>query len=138
MIGDPTRIGIPKSQCGKIFEAFTQADASTTRDYGGTGLGLAICSNLSKIMGGEIWLESAVGKGSTFFFQLPFIVEPEHEAPVDFSSTGQRVLIVDDKLTNRRAYSQMLERVGFDIKTAENGQEAIDMLVVASESNRSP
>ena len=131
-----TGIGIPSSQRTRIFESFTQADASTTRDYGGTGLGLAICSSLTKLLGGEIWLESEVGKGSTFYFQIPVIVSQAQELPVDFSSTGQRVLIVDDKATNRLAYSQMLQREGFEIETSEDGQMALKMLIEASFKNR--
>lgn len=130
-----TGIGIPPSQRSRIFESFTQADASTTRDYGGTGLGLAICSNLTKLLGGEIWMESEVGKGSKFFFQLPFIVDQSEVAPVDFSSVGQRVLIIDDKATNRIAYSEMLEREGFQIETANNGQTALGMLREASKKS---
>ena len=132
-----TGIGIPPSQRTRIFESFTQADASTTRDYGGTGLGLAICSNLTKLLGGEIWMDSEVGKGSTFYFQLPYMVAKSLEGPVDFSSTGQRVLIVDDNATNRIAYSEMLEREGFHIETADDGHMGLKMLVAAS-NNKQP
>lgn len=128
-----TGIGVPTSQRTRIFESFTQADASTTRDYGGTGLGLAICSNLTKLMGGEIWLESEVGKGSTFFFQIPIIAAQEPESPVDFSKTGQHVLIADDNAINRSVYSQMLEREGFQVATANDGQMALKMLLEAAE-----
>jgi len=127
-----TGIGIPPSQRKRIFESFTQADASTTRDYGGTGLGLAICSSLTKILGGDIWMESEVGKGSTFYFQIPVRTSEVQYTPFDPSFDGQRILIVDDQETNRIAYAQMLEREGFLIATAHDWKNALGSLIEAA------
>jgi len=107
-------IGIPADRFGRLFKSFSQADASTTRRYGGTGLGLAICQRLSELMGGRIWAESEVGKGSTFHFTIVAEAAPaparhhdEHRALV-----GKRVLIVDDNRSNRRMLKLQSERWG--------------------------
>ncbi|MBI5653802.1 MAG: GAF domain-containing protein [Chloroflexi bacterium] len=100
-------IGIPPDRIDRLFQSFTQVDASTTRKYGGTGLGLAISKRLVELMGGAMWVESASGIGTTFHFTVPFPVAPEFtpraRAPRDHSRlTGKRLLIVDDNATNRR------------------------------------
>jgi PAS domain S-box-containing protein len=100
-----TGIGIPEDRLSRLFESFSQVDASTTRRYGGTGLGLAISKRLSELMGGTIWVESWVGEGSTFHFTIQAEQAPglapahEHDAPPQLH--GRRVLIVDDNATNR-------------------------------------
>jgi two-component system, sensor histidine kinase and response regulator len=99
-----TGIGIPSDKLGSIFDSFTQAHASTTRQYGGTGLGLAITKHLVERMNGRIWVESTVGKGSTFhcsvFLQIP--TEPSRLKPVpQIDLAGMRILVVDDHPTNR-------------------------------------
>src|ERR1017187_3439866 len=93
-----TGIGIPLETQGRLFQAFVQADSSTTRQYGGTGLGLAICSHLVPLMGGAIGLESAPGAGSTFSFTVDFSLPPDGGESVAAAAAGLdgvRVLIVD-------------------------------------------
>jgi len=107
-----TGIGIPADKQQQIFQAFTQADSSTTRRFGGTGLGLAIAVRLVELMGGRMWVESEVGRGSTFHFLAVFerpavrAVEPEHAKPKALE--GLRVLVVDDNATNRYILREML------------------------------
>lgn len=105
-----TGIGIDPSQHGRLFESFSQADASTTRRYGGTGLGLAICSRLTDAMEGEIGLDSSPGRGSTFWFRLPLPVAPPSTDPVPAAGflNGLRVLVVDDNATNRLVLESQL------------------------------
>jgi two-component system, sensor histidine kinase and response regulator len=107
-----TGIGIPADKRQAIFEAFTQADGSTTRNYGGTGLGLAISSQLVKLMGGRIWVESEVGHGSKFHFtsrfDLPSTVIPKKTQNLPPELQNLRVLVVDDNATNRRILKDVL------------------------------
>jgi signal transduction histidine kinase/DNA-binding response OmpR family regulator len=106
-----TGIGIPPEHSAKIFEAFTQADGSTTRRYGGTGLGLAICVQLVELMGGRIWVDSEPGIGSTFHFTARFPVDAEAAArstPLPSGLHDLRLLVVDDNATNRRILEAMM------------------------------
>ncbi|MCO4254600.1 hybrid sensor histidine kinase/response regulator [Pseudarthrobacter cellobiosi] len=105
-----TGIGINPLHHARLFESFSQADASTTRRYGGTGLGLAICSRLTEAMNGEIGLDSALGEGSTFWFRIPVPVAPPSTDPVPAAGflTGLRVLVVDDNATNRLVLESQL------------------------------
>src|ERR1019366_4348656 len=101
-----TGIGIPVDQLARLFKSFSQADASTTRQYGGTGLGLAISKRLVELMGGRMWVESVPQKGSTFQFTLPLQAAAE-SSPLGFQGpeprlAGLRLLIVDDNPTNCR------------------------------------
>jgi PAS domain S-box-containing protein len=115
-----TGIGIPEHKLEEIFNAFSQADTSTTRRYGGTGLGLAICRRLVEMMGGTIHCESRPGKGSTFHFTVRVDVSGEQKPPRSTEDTllpDSRVLIVDDNQTNRRILMEMLS--GWNLRPEE-------------------
>jgi PAS domain S-box-containing protein len=105
-----TGIGISPDQQGRLFEAFQQADASTTRRYGGTGLGLTISRQLVELMGGSLQVQSELGCGSTFFFELPLPAATSLPAarPVPSDLAGTRILVVDDNATNRKVLQQLL------------------------------
>ena len=125
-----TGIGITSEQRKKIFESFSQADTSTTRKYGGTGLGLTICSQLSNMMGGRIWVESEMGKGSTFHFTANFgikhgIVGNLRQTVALDQLQGLSALIVDDNATNRRILERMLANWGIKPTSVEDGQTAL-------------
>jgi len=124
-----TGIGIPLDKQKLIFEAFSQADGSTTRQYGGTGLGLTISSRLVEAMHGKIWVESEVGKGSCFHFTVCLGVSRDaissEQKSDDISLAGIPVLIVDDNLTNRRILTNMLSIWGMQPTPAASGLEAL-------------
>jgi two-component system, sensor histidine kinase and response regulator len=124
-----TGIGIAKEKQELIFEAFAQADGSSTRKYGGTGLGLTICSRLVSLMGGRIWLDSEPGQGSTFHFTaklaLPSVAAQKREASGNIDLAGLTVLIVDDNLTNRRILEGTLLQWGMKPKSVASGWAAL-------------
>jgi signal transduction histidine kinase/CheY-like chemotaxis protein len=124
-----TGIGIPPEQQAKIFDSFTQADASTTRRYGGTGLGLAITSQLVSLMGGKIWVESEVGHGSKFFCELPFEVRAGRSPQAPPRELGDlhglSVLVVDDNATNRRILEDILTNWGMRPTLVDGGIAAL-------------
>ncbi|HSR08081.1 MAG TPA: response regulator [Bryobacteraceae bacterium] len=124
-----TGIGIPLDKQKMIFEAFSQADGSTTRKFGGTGLGLTISARLVEAMHGEIWVESAPQKGSTFHFTTRLGVSSETRQIANLaeavSLAGIRVVVVDDNLTNRRILTDMLGRWGMQPAPAAGGAEAL-------------
>jgi two-component system, sensor histidine kinase and response regulator len=127
-----TGIGIPPAQQEKIFEAFLQLDSSTTRKYGGTGLGLAISSQLVSMMGGRIWVESEVGRGSSFSFTAPMRISdnPPSRVPAThgLSLLDLPVLIVDDNATNRRILQEMLKNWRMRPTAVEGASSALKAL----------
>jgi hypothetical protein len=108
-----TGVGIPIEKQEKVFDAFSQVDGSMTRKYGGTGLGLSICVRLAELMGGQVWLESQPGQGSTFHFTVLLALQDTGAyGPFLFSRSSCAIytLIVDDNSTNRRVLHGMLTR----------------------------
>jgi signal transduction histidine kinase/CheY-like chemotaxis protein len=129
-----TGIGLTKEQMGRLFQAFEQADASTTRQHGGTGLGLAISKRLAQLMGGDVGVESDQGKGSTFWFtaRLGNGVTTRGQA-VSPDLRGRRVLIIDDNPQARAVLSSMLTSMTFEADEAPSGLEGIEMVRHAAE-----
>jgi CheY-like chemotaxis protein/HPt (histidine-containing phosphotransfer) domain-containing protein len=125
-------IGIPTDRQSRLFESFSQVDASTTRRYGGTGLGLAISKRLCELMGGTIWVESEVGKGSTFHFtiqaeQAPGLAPADQQGPPP-QLHGRRVLIVDDNATNRRILVRQAESWGMLARDTASPAQALEWI----------
>ena len=134
-----TGIGIPKEKLEVIFDSFTQADSSTTRRYGGTGLGLTICRQLVALMQGDLWVESEVNQGSTFFFTSNFKLPAYAATSASVSVTGmrgKRILVVDDNATNRTILREMLGRSGAVIAEAESGERGLAELQRAVEAGQ--
>ncbi len=130
-----TGIGMDSETIQRIFNAFEQADSSTTRCYGGSGLGLAICQRLCHMMGGSIWVESLPGQGSTFFVELPFkvpslqqepILEEQLNQPTITPITVKRFLVAEDDPLNAHTITAMIKRFGHQTEVASNGQEALE------------
>jgi PAS domain S-box-containing protein len=128
-----TGIGIPPNRIGRLFQAFSQVDASTTRKYGGTGLGLAVSKRLSEMMEGTMWVESegVPGKGSTFHFTIQAEPAPDFKARPFAIGTqpelrGRRIMIVDDNATNRRILSLQTQSWGMLARATSSPQEALD------------
>src|SRR5207249_2937471 len=124
-----------------IFEAFTQADGSTTRKYGGTGLGLTISSQLVEMMGGRIWVDSQVGRGSTFRFRVRLGLQrgqtAVQEAPPPPELRDLPVLVVDDNATNRRILVEMFEGWRMKPVAVDGGEAALRALKDAARRGRS-
>lgn len=140
-------VGIPQDKQATIFEVFTQADASTTRRFGGTGLGLAISRKLVEMMGGHIGVESKEFKGSTFFFVLPFKIVRKEDIPQALKAesiedqllaqlhkapkrdlTHLSILLAEDNIVNQKMTMRMLEKKGWKVTAADNGQQVLDYL----------
>ena len=130
-----TGIGLSKEQQDKLFQAFTQADGSTTRKYGGTGLGLSISKQLVELMGGKIWVESELHVGSSFIFEIPLpkgdaskIENLELKIENDIATLkGSNILLVEDNQVNQEIIIGLLENSGINIDIANNGKEAVDI-----------
>lgn len=145
-------IGIPKSKQNRLFKAFSQADSSTTRKYGGTGLGLAISAQLSRLMGGEIWVESKTNEGSVFSFSIRSQKAKELPKPSSERLEGDnlknglavsakthslnkvlsndypaKILVAEDNRVNQKLVLRMLSKLGYEADLAQNGLEAVDM-----------
>jgi CheY-like chemotaxis protein/HPt (histidine-containing phosphotransfer) domain-containing protein len=127
-----TGIGIPADRLDRLFQSFSQVDASTTRHYGGTGLGLAISRRLAELMGGTMWVESREGEGSTFHFTVTAASGAAHSrvflrsAPPELG--GRRMLAVDDNETNRKLLALQGRSWGMTVRVAASGAEAIEIL----------
>jgi PAS domain S-box-containing protein len=134
-----TGIGISPDKLDRLFKAFSQVDASTTRKYGGTGLGLAISSQLVQMMGGRIWLESEAGRGSTFHFSAQFDVSPTPAIRSRIEPErlhGLPVLVVDDNATNRRILQEMLTNWRMNPTVVEGGAAALQELTQARQAGK--
>jgi len=123
-----TGIGIPPDRISRLFQSFSQVDASTTRKYGGTGLGLVISQKLALLMGGKMWVESEVGKGSTFHFTVELKENAGLKTPALSltSLQGKRVLVVDDNATNRTILLRQFENWGMQPRAFASGAEALE------------
>ena len=129
-------IGLTEEQRGKLFQAFSQADTSTTRKYGGTGLGLTISKKLTEMMDGKIWVESEPGVGSTFIFTAVFGRHSEKREEVSTSKgdvqgleniRGARILLAEDNEINQQVAQEILEQASLVVEIANNGVEAVEM-----------
>ncbi len=133
-----TGIGIPPHKLGSIFDAFSQEDSSITRKYGGTGLGLTICARLVEALGGRIWVESALGHGSTFHFltRVELDRNPAETTPFVGDLDGRWVLVVDDNDVNRRVLTRTLQFAGAQTHDVASGSEALQWLMTLGVKGR--
>ncbi|MDJ0599204.1 MAG: response regulator [Crocosphaera sp.] len=127
-----TGIGIPSDRCDRLFQPFSQVDASTTRKYGGTGLGLAISKRLSELMGGTMWVHSTEGKGSTFNFTIRAKAAPSSSPATSQEGEGElmgkRMLIIDDNLTNQKILTNQAQSWGMFTCAVDSGEKALEWL----------
>ena len=136
-----TGIGMTPEQVERLFNAFTQADGSTTRKYGGTGLGLVICKSLVELMGGQLNVESTAGEGSKFFFRLTFPIAQQSSTPKWKSVTSfknKNVLLVDNSNELRKVLRHLLERLQCVVEEAMTVDEALDLIQAHEEAGEAP
>jgi PAS domain S-box-containing protein len=128
-----TGIGMTPEQAARLFQAFSQADTSTTRKYGGTGLGLSISKRLVGLMGGNIWVESEFGRGSTFSFNAWFVVRSAviEQKKLIPDLAGMRALAVDDNVQAREILTELLKRFAFRVENVSSGEDAIREIAAA-------
>jgi len=127
-----TGIGIPPEAMDRLFNAFSQADASTTRLYGGTGLGLAICKRIVELMGGRIGVTSEIGRGTDFWFEIP-LLKVQGDMPIrDLAHSGMRVMLLSNDPRLRMRLSMLLPNWGMRLTAVETTQEALDRLRAAA------
>ncbi len=133
-----TGIGIAADTLKTLFQPFVQADSSTTRHFGGTGLGLSIVRRLIEMMDGEVGVNSEVGKGSTFWFTLPFETVEATETVRNLKALpgSRRILVVDDNQTNRSVVAGHLQHVGYEVELARSGAEALQLMHRADVATR--
>ncbi|MCX7278274.1 MAG: response regulator [Burkholderiales bacterium] len=123
-----TGIGLSAEQIGRLFQSFSQADSSTTRQYGGSGLGLVICKRLAELMGGQVGVDSTLGQGSSFWFTARMGLGQRVARPrlADMQLRGRRVLVVDDNDSAATVLSEMLRSMDFVVETASSGALALE------------
>jgi len=132
-----TGIGLPKEKLETIFEAFKQADGSTTRKYGGTGLGLSICRKIATLMQGRVWAESVIGEGSTFLFQAKMKKSniKQKQRPISEDLKGLKVLVVDDNKANNEIIYNLLTHSKMEVVTLLDETATLETLQTAEENN---
>ena len=134
-----TGIGIPKERYDRLFKPFSQVDSSTTRNYGGTGLGLAIAHRLTELMGGEMWVDSEVGVGSTFSFTISTVAsqpviaasKPKNNSLFDINFALKfplKILLAEDNIVNQKVATRYLNRLGYEVDVVNNGLEVLAAL----------